>query len=158
MNPFLTSPRERLSLWKTLRSSLASMPEEEQLAVVAKYWAQAPLHKFAYDAEKPNTWPSPWEMISEGEWCARSVAIGIEFTLRLGGWNPDRISLHLIRDLDRSDMLFVVEIDGKYYLNYDHGLVSTVPNTKRDFVCSWKFNGKSYRESHFDITNHYSSG
>jgi hypothetical protein len=111
MNPFLVSPRERLSLWKALRSSLATMPEEEQLDAVAKFWAQAPLHKFAYDVEKPETWPSPWEMINDGEWCARSVGIGIEFTLRLGGWNPERIRLHLIRDLDRSDMMSVVEID-----------------------------------------------
>src|SRR5438270_4117448 len=146
MNPFLASPRERLTLWKALRSSLANMPEAEQLAAVAKFWAQAPLHKFAYDVEKPETWPSPWEMISEGDWCSRSVGIGIEFTLRLGGWKPERLTLHLIRDLDRSDMMFVVEIDDNYYLNYDHGLVSPVPNTTRDFICSWKYCGKSYRE------------
>jgi hypothetical protein len=158
MNPFLTSPRERLALWKTLRLSLASMSEAEQLAAVAKFWAQAPLHKFAYDVERPETWPSPWEMINDGEWCARSVGIGMEFTLRLGGWNPERLTLHLIRDLDRSDMMFVVEIDDKYYLNYDHGLVSSVPNTRRDFICSWKYSGKSYRESRFDRTNICSSG
>ena len=147
MNPFLVSPRERLALWKSLRASLVNLPEDQQLQTVAKFWAQAPVHKFAYDVERPDTWPTPWEMVSDGDWCVRSVGIGMEFTLRLGGWDTERLRMKLIRDYDIPDILFVVEIDQKFYLNYDHGNVVSIPKTKRDVLCSWKYTKRGFENS-----------
>lgn len=146
MNPFLLDATSRLHDWKEFRNSLSEMSEDDQLTAVAKYWAQAPLLKLAYDIEQAHTLPSPWEMISEGNWCRNSVAVGMDFTLRLAGWSKDRLRLSLIRDWDLSEIILVVIIDGTKVLNYNHAVVSGIPETKHDVVGQWHFSGKLYSQ------------
>jgi len=146
INPFLLTPKNRLENWKSLRGLLPTLSEQEQLKKVACYWAQAPLSKFAYDPERPDTWPTPWEMIYEGDWCKMSVAIGMEFTLRLSGWAPDRLNLVLIKDYDRSDLFFILKIDDKFVLNYDYEKVSEYPDTNHEVITTIGFDNKKYSE------------
>lgn len=144
MNPFLLSPQQLLNDWKTFRTSLAAMPEMDQLNAVATYWAKAPIKTMAYDPEALDTYPTPWEMIGENDWCRNSVAIGMEFTLRLSGWATDRLRIKMMRDYDISDQKLVVEIDGKHLLNYDYGTVSEIPSTRFDILQTWAFKGRNY--------------
>lgn len=144
MNPFLLPPQERLADWKLFRESLKSLPEENQLTAVALYWGQAPLMKLAYDIERAETLPSPWEMINEGSWCRNSVAVGMEFTLRLAGWDPRRLELRLIRDWDISEVILLLIIDGKEVLNYTYSTVTEYPKSRHDVTGSWSFSGKFY--------------
>jgi hypothetical protein len=144
MNPFLLNPRERLANWKQLRESLKGMPESESLTSVTKHWSQAPLSRFAYDAEDATSWPTIWEMISDNDWCRNSIAIGMEQTLRLSGWDAKRIKLVLIKDYDLSDMMLVVQVDDRLWLNYEHATVVDIPSTRHDALVCWQFNGKTY--------------
>lgn len=144
MNPFLMDPKSRLGHWKEFRKALTAMSEADQLQAVADYWAKAPLDKIAYDIEDPESIPSAWEMVSDGNWCRNSVAIGMEFTLRLAGWAPERLRLAMLRDYDISDQMVVLIIDGIRVLNYSYGLVTDYPATRHDVVGSWRFSGKFY--------------
>lgn len=147
MNPFLLEPRERLTDWKKFRIDLALLSEAEQLNAVARYWGQAPLCRFAYDAEDPKSWPTMWEMISDGTWCDRSVAIGMEQTLRfVPAWASDRLALVLVKDHDLHDIKFVVEVDRRLWLNYEYSEVVDVPSTNYDILCAWQFGGKAYKD------------
>ncbi len=145
MNPFFLSPEERLADWKALRTSLANLPEDLQLSTVATYWSRAPLLTMAHDCERPQDLPTPWEMISEGNWCRQSVAIGMEFTLRLAGWSADRLRLQMIRDYDESEVFLLLIIDGEKVLNYNHGTVTEYPTSRHDITGRWAFSGKFYR-------------
>lgn len=127
MSPFLLPPRERLADWKAFRQSLASLPETEQLDRVARYFAQAPLSKRALDFEQPDTWPTAWEMIGRGDWCQDSVAIGMEMTLRLGGWDATRSDLWSIIDPAASRVGMVLIMDRAHALNYHFGIVAPRP-------------------------------
>ncbi len=111
---------------------------------VARYWAKAPTSNFAYDIDDTDSIPSAWEMISTGEWCRNSIAIGMEFTLRLAGWPTDQLILALIRDFDISEMNLVLIIDESKLLNYTYGEVSEYPNTHHDILGRWRFNGRVY--------------
>lgn len=144
MNPFLLDPQGRLANWKTFRNSLAEMAEEEQLQRVAEYWAQAPLVKMAYDIEQSEEWPTPWEMVNAGNWCRNSIAIGMEFTLRLAGWKSDRMQLVLLRDWDISQIILTVVVDDSRVLNYNYNEVIDYPKTKHDVVGRWSYTGKHY--------------
>lgn len=144
INPFLLNPRDRLSDWKRMRSSLHDMTEADQLSEVAKYWALAPLNRIAYDAEDISSWPSVWEMIDAGEWCRASVAVGMEATLRLVGWNPNRLTIRHIDDRIISDIFLIVEIDGALALNYDHGGVIETPKNNFHEMARWRFIGRNY--------------
>lgn len=145
MNPFFLDPKARLGDWKEFRKALTDLPEEEQLNRVAEYWAKAPLGKLAYDLDEPDDIPSAWEMVSAGDWCADSIAIGMEFTLRLAGMSADRMQLAMIRDYDISEMKVVLIIDENRWLNYSYGQVSETPTTRFDIIGRWRFCGKFYR-------------
>jgi len=144
MNPFLLSSAARLADWKQFRIALSNFPENEQLEKVAAYWSDAPLLVIACDPETPENWLTPWEMISQNEWCRKSIAIGMEFTLRLAGWDSSRMQLKMIRDYEVSDFLLVLEIDGKVWLNYNYGNVSQIPSSHFDEVTKIQFEKRKY--------------
>lgn len=145
MNPFLLPPKERLADWKQLRTTVAQLSDDEAMALVASYWSQAPLSKMAYDPEFPDQWMSPWEMVNSGEWCPYSRAIGMDFTLRLAGWDISRLKLILMRDYTISEQLMVLKIDDTYALNYSNGMVVEYPNTDQTILVTWQFDGKNYQ-------------
>ncbi len=144
MNPFLLEPEARLGDWKEFRRSLASLPEEEQINAVVAYWAKAPIVKHAYDITMPEEIPSAWQMVSDGEWCRTSVAIGMEFTLRLAGWDASRLKLRLIKDWDLSEIILILIIDESRVLNYSYGKVSVYPESRHDILGDRHFSGKLY--------------
>jgi len=144
MNPFLLSREERLTDWKALRTQLRSLDLEEAAQTVARYWARAPLMKCAYDAYRLETWPGPWEMVMAGDWCRDSVAVGMEFTLRLAGFSQDRLTLVMIKDYDVSDQMLCLKIDNEKLLNYSVAEVVDYPTTKHDIIFQYRFNGRGY--------------
>lgn len=144
MNPFLLKPHEQVSEWKALREEIKNLSDADALQRVARYWAEAPLCKMAYDPEDHTTWPTPWEMVMESDWCPYSVAIGMEFTLRLAGWNPNRMKLLLIRDYDISDQRMVLKVDDQVVLNYNVGIVEKYPETRHDVLEAYQNDGKRY--------------
>jgi hypothetical protein len=91
VNPFLLPPSERLGDWKAFRTHLSDMPESAQLQAVAQYWGQAPLVVRGHEVDDIEKWPGPWEMIVEDNWSRDTVAVGMEFTLRLSGWDSTRL-------------------------------------------------------------------
>lgn len=145
MNPFILSSQDRLAHWKQFRKDLSLLSEEEQINAVATYWSLAPLSKLAHDMEQPNNCPSPWEMVTDGDWCRNSVAMGMEFTLRLAGWSAERLELRMIRDWDISEVIVVLNIDDSKVLNYTYGTVVDYPATRHDILGRWRFCGKLYR-------------
>jgi hypothetical protein len=144
MNPFLMLPDERLTNWKELRKSLASMDDMAKLKAVALYWSKAPLKTIAYDPADATNWPTPWEMMFNNEWCRSSVAIGMESTLRLSGFPAERMTLKHIIDRDIQAVLLVLVIDDTWVLNYDWGSVLPYPKTDHSVIKAWRFVGRAY--------------
>lgn len=145
MNPFLLPLSTLLQHWKDLRNDLKTFDEMKQLEKIAEFWGNAPLSTYAYDPEALDTYDTAWEMMHSNDWCANSVAVGMEFTLRLGGWHPDQLTILYVKDTDESIQRLVLEIEGKYWLNYDHGVVSLIPKTNFVIIDRWKFVGKNYK-------------
>ncbi len=147
MNPFFLSSSERLADWKELRENIASMPEQDAFRAVSEYWARAPMMKMAYDPEHPEEWPLIWEMISNGDWCPFSVAIGMESTLRLSGLiDPSRMEVLYIRDYEISDTKYILKIDNNTVLNYTVGEVEEYPTSSPQILARFKNDGKRYFE------------
>jgi hypothetical protein len=144
MNPFLLPAEDRLSHWKNFRTQLATMTEAEQLAAVATYWSLAPLSTIAYDPEALDECPTAWEMIKHNDWCSNSIAVGMEFTLRLSGWDASRLILRNVKDYDLCLQKIVLEIDNAHFINYDYSVVVPLPETRYDILDSWQFTGRHY--------------
>ncbi len=147
MNHFFLSRDERVQHWKIFRDSLKELSDIEALNAVAHYWAQAPIMKRAYDDMDFSDWPSPWEMVHKGDWCQSSVAIGMEFTLRLAGWDANRLELITITDYDISEQKMILKIDESLVLNYTVGEVEEYPTTNHLIMISFRHDGKRYFET-----------
>ena len=148
MNPFLLPPAERLADWKQFRNGLPTFNEDHQRAAVAAYWAQAPLLTIAYDLDRCQDWPTIWEMIHANQWCRKTVAIGMEATLRLAGMAIERLTLRLIHDRSIQDVILLLAVDDDWALNYDWGSCCRYPQTDHYIISQWRFAGRGY--SKFD--------
>lgn len=147
MNPFLLPPDARLAHWKEFRKSLAELDEQAQLEAVAQYWSKTPLLTIAYNPDDATTWDSAWEMIHDGNWCRSSIAIGMEATLRLAGWAPERLLLRHIIDRDISEQIMILRIDAQWALNYDWGHLVPYPQTTQQILRQFRFNGRCYMDA-----------
>lgn len=123
---FTQSGRDRLRDWKSFRSKLSNLKEYDQIQQVVEYWSKAPLSSFSYDLTCPDTWGTAWEMIDENRWCRQSIAIAMEFTLRLAGWNADRLQLQLIDNGNELRMILV--IDKRITCNFTYKQIEIYPN------------------------------
>jgi hypothetical protein len=120
MNPFMLMPSERLDEWTAFRDRLPSLSESEQLEQVCRWWGLAPLKKRSLDPLDPKSWMTVWEMLHSGDMCQNSIAIAMESTLRLSGWDPKRLTLQMVHSDEENADFIVVKIDDEYLLNYSY--------------------------------------
>ena len=110
---------------ENFRNAITTLPDYNQLSEIASFLGTGRYQNLHMTQEQPSEWATPWEMIYEGDWCKFSVAIGMEFILRLSGWKPERLKLQLIKDYSLSDLFFILKVDNYYVLNYEYGKIST---------------------------------
>ena len=145
-NPFLLSSINRLEYWKKFRKNISDFSDEQKICEVVKYWSNAPLLNIAYNYDEPSTWPTIWEMIEKNDWCRNSIAIGMDSTLRLCGFNESRLTLGTIIDYNNSIMQMVVKIDNSYILNYDWNTITVYSSVKCRWLKKFKWSMKHYVE------------
>ena len=135
------SSQDRLKDWREFRESLNELPVEEQLTNISNYWSSVATVKYYFDFDKPKEeWPTPWELIHEGEFCINGIAYLIMKTIELlpnRNWETDDLKLILIKDLERSDMYLAVLVCNQYLLNYDHNKVTVWEEVKSkcEIIC-----------------------
>jgi hypothetical protein len=91
MNPFLLGGDEQIAAGRRCAKKCERSTSPLLSSGSPNTGRSAPLMKCAYDGEDCSEWPGPWEMIHNCDWCPYSVAIGMEFTLRLAGWDKSRL-------------------------------------------------------------------
>jgi hypothetical protein len=135
-------PEHRLHDWKIFRESLTTLAKEEQLIETAEYWSVVPLVKYYLNFDKPDTWPTPWELLNEGQFCRSGVAFMMYKTLELckgGVWTPEQLKLVLINDLTNEETYLVLVVEDEYVLNYDHARVVRWSNIEKfcEVICEY---------------------
>ena len=120
-NPFILSAEQRLACWKHMREQISLNPDvHEKIDLALTWWKIAPLQNRVLDWDQPQTWPTPWHMIYQNEYCTSAHSLGIAHTLLLA--DPEIFSnlrLQLIWDQAASIQKIVVHTHG-YYLNWGH--------------------------------------
>ena len=155
MNPFLSFRRlPRVYEWRKLRDKIVSVSEKEQLIEVIDFWSKMPITAneiISWDA--PESWPSPWAMILQNDYCHGSRAYLIEQTLFLSDetrWHPSRFEIQLVQDKTNTFLGMVLIIDEKYLINYDVPLLLENKDYD-DAICElvslkcYKFDGNEHR-------------
>lgn len=124
INPFILNPYERIRFWRDLRDSLPQLPFKQQLSRVSDFWWQAPMQTFVLDYDRPETWPSPWELIySNGfDSVARGLMMAETFLLTYEESMLNKIKLCYVKDYVIEDMVMLVFID-EFILNHQFKVV-----------------------------------
>lgn len=70
-----------LQNWINLRTEIEEL--EDPLNRVAEFFLSLPQVKVYTDPYDPSTWPTPWELITENQYCRFNLILGICYTLQL---------------------------------------------------------------------------
>ena len=73
--------QQNLSAWYNLRQQLETAADP--LGDVANFFQRLPRVKRYTDPYDENTWPTPWELITENEYCDFNRILGMCYTLQL---------------------------------------------------------------------------
>jgi hypothetical protein len=129
MNIFQSTYEARLQDWFQLRTSVTSLPIEQQCVTIDEWWQQAPLVTHHLHPQDIDNWPDPWELLSENTYCEVARALGMCYTLHLIGITD--IELVLARNNTAEDVVLVLVDNAKYIMNYWPDTV--ISNTLKDF-------------------------
>jgi hypothetical protein len=111
---FQKPPTKRLQAWHDFRQQLETV--EDPLSTVAKIYAGAPRVKVYSDPYDQSTWPTPWELIEENEYCPLNQVLGVAYTLgltdRFKYWKP-KIAIEV--DNSNKCVYYLLYHDDKVY-------------------------------------------
>ena len=117
---FNKSSDDRLSEWRLLRETLDN--SDNPLDIVTEFWSNAPLITFNYtiDQYNPNSWPTPWDIITDNKYDDFTLGVMIGYTLKLTKkFSNSKIELRTMVDENRTRLYNLVYVDDTMVLNYD---------------------------------------
>jgi hypothetical protein len=87
---FKQPAHKRLRAWRDFRQQLEVVPDP--FSAVADFYSHVHCAKISSDPYDQATWPSPWELIEENEYCPINKLLGVAYSLQLTdrfkNWNP----------------------------------------------------------------------
>lgn len=110
----------RLDNWNQLRTQVADQPVESALETINSWWFQSPWTAYHLHWDDQNTWPDPWQLLSDNMYCEVARGLGILYTITcLNRGDMDSAQLVLTND----DRNLVLLDKSKYILNWDRTVV-----------------------------------
>ena len=74
---------QRLAAWNSLRSSTSSLPLDQCLTQINSWWQSAPWRAYHLHWDDRQTWPDPWQVLSDNIYCDLAKGLGILYTITM---------------------------------------------------------------------------
>lgn len=120
---------ERLSNWQVFRSNLNT--SSDALLDVIRFYQQAPIVSIHTDPYNKETWPSPWELLYENQYCSFCKILGMCYSLQLTESFKDKeFEIHIGVDRQNHETYYLLSIDSNvigFNDNYIH--ISKLPKS-----------------------------
>ena len=133
-NQFIMDAKYRLASWKQTRDQIQQAPGvDDKIDIALAWWKHAPLQNRVLDWDAHTTWPAPWDLIHQNEYCTSAHSLGIAYTLMLA--DPGTFAdLQLVLAWDRTQAIQKIAVLTQgYYLNL--GFVDKTPvNTVKSII------------------------
>lgn len=114
---FLKKYEDRLRHWHDFRQTLETCDDPYQAAI--DYYQLAPLVSIAADPYDDETWPDPWELIEENQYCEFCKLLGICYSLQLTErFSGDDFEIHITQDKEKSQTNYLLKTNG-YCIGYE---------------------------------------
>ncbi len=115
--------------WYNLRQRLEYI--DNPFDEVADFFEQLPKVKIYTDPYNPATWPTPWELIQENEYCPFNIILGICYTIQLTErFKKCQPKINVTIDTINKTVYYLLIIKDKVY-GYDSKWINTrsLPNS-----------------------------
>jgi hypothetical protein len=123
----------RLTSWNLLRDQCQTLVAKSALDQINSWWFAAPWRPYYLHWDEQNSWPDPWQLLSDNIYCEVARGLGILYTITLLD-RADMEPSHLVlTDLGRNLVLATKE---KYILNWELGNIvntSQATNIKQQY-------------------------
>ena len=105
---------DRLLQWSKLRTEANDLSLESSLAKINFWWQQTPWTPYHLHWDDQETWPNPWELLSDNLFCDLARSLGILYTIMMID-RQDIFKAELAM-CDETNLVLINE--GKYILNW----------------------------------------
>lgn len=129
INVFQLNYDARLRSWYDLRQTLQNADTKTKCLEIDNWWQSAPLVNHYLHPHEIESWPTPWELLYDNEYCSMARALGMTYTLLLTGVTD--VDFSLGKDDNDEDVALVMVDRAKYILNYWPNMV--ISNSLKDF-------------------------
>lgn len=103
---------ERLVVWREFRDSLETSSDPIQEAI--NFYQFAPLVSISVDPYTPSTWPDPWELLSENQYCDFGKILAICYSLQLTDCLSEAdFVIHITLDTNKSTTYYLLFVDDR---------------------------------------------
>lgn len=116
INVFQLNYDSRLRSWYELRQTLQNSDIQTKCLEIDKWWQHAPIVNHYLHPHEIDTWPTPWELLYDNEYCHVARGLGMIYTLMLTGIKE--VDFSLGKDDNNEDVALVIVDHAKYVLNY----------------------------------------
>ncbi len=100
----------RLSKWREFRETLEDSPNP--IGDVVQYYRLAPTVSIHTDPYNQKSWPGPWELLHENQYCSFCKILGMCYTLQLTESFKDKTFEIIIgRDIENNTRLYLLSIN-----------------------------------------------
>lgn len=115
---------QRLTIWKKFRDSLET--SESPIQDTIEFWSKAPLGRLCADPYDKNTWPDPWELILENQYCDFLQILGICYTLKLTDrFSTKAFEIHIALNKKENNLRYLLFVDNQAIGNYNDECIET---------------------------------
>ncbi len=127
VNIFQLSYETRLRNWYELRQKLQDLDTQTKCVEIDRFWQYTPIVNHYLHPYDMDSWPNPWELIADNNYCTLARGLGMIYTLLLLGIND--IDFCLATDDNSEDVTIVLVDNAKYVLNYWPDMVLNIKST-----------------------------
>ena len=126
---FNTKYENRLVEWRKLRDDIEEA--EDPLRLCLDFWKDIPEVRVAADPYNKKSWPTPWEMIEENNYCSFVKILAICYTLQLTErFTHEVFEINIVQDKEQQDVSYLLFFDTTCigYNNMTPTLISNLPD------------------------------
>ena len=127
---FKLNYEDRLQEWSKFRQTLET--SEDPFRDVIDFYNKIPMVSIHTDPWSKDSWPDPWQLILENQYCAFCIVLGQCYSLQLTErFSSSDFEIHIAIDRKKSDTYYMLWVDGKVlgYIADDYVLQENLPNT-----------------------------
>jgi hypothetical protein len=123
---------ERLVSWAAFRASLEN--SKDPIQDVIDQYNEAPTVSIHIDPWDRATWPDPWQLILENQYCAFARVLGMCYSLQLTDClNQSSFEIHITTNYKESANYYILIVD-KYVIGYYNDSYTTIDNLPESLV------------------------